>query len=210
MANIIRLHRDPHRDTQQLLPWYVTGRLDPADHDLVAAHLSDCAQCREELATERELAAGIAGLVLDGGADFSVLRRRIAPIRHEQGRRGAAFLRLLAWPGKFGWLLAGQVALAASVAMLLLPQGPPAPYHALGSTVAARPGNVIVIFRPDSREENLRRLLTAQRARLVDGPTAAGAYVLQVAPQDRDMILKALRGQQDIVLAQPLDGEGQP
>ena len=42
-----------HRDVERLLPWYANATLAPAERDLVYAHLSECAQCRTELAVLR-------------------------------------------------------------------------------------------------------------------------------------------------------------
>jgi hypothetical protein len=82
----------------------------------------------------------------------------------------------------------------------------PATYQALGKPqAAATVGNVIVIFRPDAREQDLRRILTLTGARLVDGPTPADAYVLRVSPDRRPAVITRLRAQREIVLAQPID-----
>jgi hypothetical protein len=149
----------------------------------------------------------MATLPLEAASGWNELRRRVtAPPRQGPFRRaGGAIGRALARPGKFGWLLAGQAALALSIAALILPDGNPGPYRTLGAAAVERTGNVIVIFRPDTREEDLRRMLNAGRARLVDGPTGAGAYVLEVPAAERGSILAVLREQPNVVLAQPLD-----
>ena len=53
-GQILHLEPDPHVATQRLLPWYLTGRLDTAEHDAVEAHLAQCPECRAELETERQ------------------------------------------------------------------------------------------------------------------------------------------------------------
>jgi hypothetical protein len=63
----------------------------------------------------------------------------------------------------------------------------------------------MVIFRPDATEADMRRILTAADARFVDGPTAAGAYVLKAPPRAKAQALALLRRQPQVVLAQPLD-----
>jgi hypothetical protein len=98
--------------------------------------------------------------------------------------------------------------------VLLAPSLRPAPaadgYHALGAPPAAEPGNVVVIFRPDTTEKTMREALQASGARLVDGPTQADAYVLRVPADARDAALSTLRGRREIVLAQPVDSAGAP
>lgn len=66
-------------------------------------------------------------------------------------------------------------------------------------------GDVIVVFRPDAQAQDLTRALRDSGARLVDGPTAADAYVLAVAPADRAAALAKLKADDDIVMAEPID-----
>ena len=58
---------------------------------------------------------------------------------------------------------------------------------------------------PQTSEQTFRETLNASHARLVDGPTAADAYVLRVSPGERDAALATLRRRPDITLAQPID-----
>src|ERR1700712_5091301 len=53
-GRILPLEPDPHVAVQRLLPWYLTGRLETAEHDAVEAHLAQCPECRAELETERQ------------------------------------------------------------------------------------------------------------------------------------------------------------
>lgn len=210
MGRIFRLHGDQHHETQQLLPWYVAGQLDPSDLANVEAHLSDCAECSAELQVERRLKAEVASLPLDVGMGWAELRRRLDRPKHRvTGEVGVPLLRGFLWP-RLGWILAGQVALVLLVVMLASPVGTPAPYGALGTAPTQTGGNVIVIFRPETSERDLRHILNASRARLVDGPTAANAYVLHVSAAERASALTTLRAQADIVLAEPIDTDARP
>jgi hypothetical protein len=67
--------------------------------------------------------------------------------------------------------------------MLLLarPGDDNASYRGLGATGHAQ-GNVVVAFNPDTPERELRRILQAAEARVVDGPTVTDAYVLAGSP----------------------------
>jgi hypothetical protein len=59
-------------------------------------------------------------------------------------------------------------------------------------------------------ERQFRSALNAAGARLADGPTAAGAYVLSVSEDRREASLNALRARADVILAQPIDNEAVP
>ncbi len=214
MGDIIRFNGDPHREIQVLLPWYATGRLDPAEQAQVEAHLGVCAECQGELGWERRLRAEVADLPVDLELGWAKLRQHLggAPARRRwsaalkarfTGRsRGAA-----AW---MAWALAAQFVVILCLCLALSPVARPARYRALGASPATRAGNVVVIFRPDIKERALRQTLIASHARLVDGPTATDAYVLRVPPDERDAILARLRRGGLVALAEPVDPAGAP
>jgi anti-sigma factor RsiW len=55
----MRLHDPVHRQTWDLIPWLVNDTLDDARRGIVETHLRECADCREELAFQRKVHAGI-------------------------------------------------------------------------------------------------------------------------------------------------------
>jgi len=205
MSNVIPLHGDPHETAQKLLPWYVTGTLDPIEQRLVEEHLESCVECSEELASEQRLRGKMAAIPPELPGEWAALRERdMASARAEAvGRRWPTFTR-----GGIAAIAASQIAIIGlGIGVYEMVARPDrAIYHTLSAPASGgAQGNIIVIFRPDSREQAFRATLTAVNARLVDGPTAAGAYVLSVAPDRRDQVLGDLRARADIVLAQPID-----
>lgn len=213
MAEIIRLRGSPHERAQQLLPWYVNGTLDPDEQAMVEAHLADCADCRADLASEQLLAREVAALPIDVEHAWSTLSDRIDAA--SPPRRLAEPVPFLRRKVAMGWALGGPLAAAAAVAFALAivpearsPAGPA--YRALGSAPTAQPGNALVMFRPDARDGDLRAALTAAGARIVDGPTASGAYVVRIAPDRRGKALEGLRAAPQVVLAEAIDPGSQP
>ena len=190
-----------------LMPWRVNGTLDEAEAALFDAHLAECAECRAELASEAALGAGIASMPVPEFAE----RTRAAPL--PAGARPAVRRRFLARRVPVGWALAGPAAAAAAVALFLAL--PPSAgraddqYGLLGSSDPAA-GNVIVMFAPDATERDLRAALEQAGGRIVDGPTASGAYVVQVGSAERPAALRRLRGADAVVLAEPIDTAGTP
>jgi hypothetical protein len=79
-------------------------------------------------------------------------------------------------------------------------------YHALGSAPEPTAANVIVIFRADATVDDVRDTLKAAGASIVNGPTDADAYLLHVDPKQRKTALSKLQADDDIQLAQPVDG----
>jgi Putative zinc-finger len=228
-GHIIPLRGDPHQRIQSLLPWFVTDRLDADERAEVETHLSACPDCRAEERLERRLAAEVAAMPVDVEQSWARLRARLERPSANRGPRSGRRLAA-AWRGLgrglggarpwIGWAMAAQ----AAVMVLLLgvvwprhgqPSGPASPgpgvdarYHTLGAAPSQRTGNVVVMFRPETSERDLRAALLADQARLVDGPTAAGAYVLSVPPASRDAILATLRQRSGVVMAEPIDPAG--
>jgi anti-sigma factor RsiW len=204
MADIIRLHGSLHERVEQLLPWYVNATLPAEERAMVDAHLAECAECRAELASERSLAAGIAGLSIETEQGWAAFEKRLDAAPLPTRLRPAPLWRRRIG---IGWTAAPLAAAAAVVLAVSLPGQTPAghTYTALGSTPTHPPGNVIVMFKPDTSERQLSTALSDVAGRLVDGPTATGAYVLRVAPGTRDAAVNRLRGNAQITLAEPID-----
>jgi hypothetical protein len=208
MARIIRLHDENHWELQRLLPWYVTGRLDPAEHDRVETHLAGCEECQEEVRFERTLAQSVKNLPLDEEVGWRRLARRLKAEPQRNGLPLAGPARAgAAWGG---WAVAACALIAVGVMVVLRQSGPSAAYHALGAPHSVSPGNMVVVFRPDTPERTIRTTLTAVGAHIVDGPTAADAYVLLVPGAQRNQALAQLRTRNTIVLAEPVDPGATP
>lgn len=217
MNTMRRPASDDHRDLQDLLPWYVSGQLDASELARFEPHLQACARCQAELKVQRQLETEIKRLPIDVEQGWSQMRRRLeqdAARTRRPARSAWAWLQPAGarangrgWGSGFatgpGLAMAGM-AMIASVAVLFT-YAPPARYHALSAAAAPSAGNVLVMFRPDTRERDMRDALAAHGARLVDGPTAAGAYVLQVPAAHRAEALARLRARADVELAEPVD-----
>ena len=206
MGDVIPMRKNPHDEVQELLPWYVNGSLTPDEAKRVEAHRAGCAECRSDLSAERQLAVAVANhsLECDGGWE------RMRGLLRQEGRAGAhsigRWLRKHVW---ISWAAAGPLAAAAALALVFLsvtPQQPVAPqYRALSAGGTTAQPNPIVQFEPGTRVTDMQRLLEVSKARLVDGPTTTGAYLLRVDQGKRELALQQLRDDQAISLAEPID-----
>jgi anti-sigma factor RsiW len=201
--------QDPHRDTEELLPWYVTGQLDQHEREAVERHLASCARCERQLRLERRLADEFRATTPDVELGWQRLRGRLEPPPPRRNR--AATLARRAWRVAsrpvVATALAAQLALVVTAGGLALYFAQPQQYHVLGSAPVPASANLVVVFKPDIREEQLRRLLDASDASFVGGPTDADAYLLRVPAEARNDALIKLRGRPEIVMAEPIDGE---
>jgi len=209
MGDIIRLQDELHARTQGLLPWYVNGTLDAAERAAVDAHLAQCEECTADVRREQALAVQIAELGIDTDHGWDKMRERMTRLPP----RASAPVRLLRRPVSFGWVVGAQLAAAALILAVLLPnrQDNPAPtYHVLGAAPTARGGNLLVQFGPEVTTRQVQAALARVDARIVDGPTVTGAYVLHVTETGRPAALKQLRGTPGMVLAEPIDQGSTP
>ncbi|MBA4748281.1 MAG: zf-HC2 domain-containing protein [Sphingopyxis sp.] len=199
---------DPHSETLLLMPWYLTGQIDDDEAVRIAAHLDNCAECNELLRAERDLqlTATAMPVTADVGWANMVSRLReeaigapaanVAPLRQPIARR-----RPDSWKKWFAVGIGAQVAFASVLMVTIFP----ARFVALGAADDPMKGNLIAIFAPDTTEAKMRELLRASSAQLVEGPTAANAYVLRVPADLRDTALKRLRAQKSVLLAEPIE-----
>ena len=201
---------ESHDQAEELLPWYATGQLDAADRALVEKHLASCARCQRQLAAERVLIQEFQSLTPEIETGWAQLRGRIVDQPRNRPALGAAlaeFWELLKRPAVAA-LATAQVAFVGIGAAILQWSSQPA-YVALGSTPVAASANVIVMFRPEAREADLRGVLATSGAALVGGPTEADAYLLHVPANARPAALEKLRRDSNVTLAQPIDGPDQ-
>jgi hypothetical protein len=208
MAEIFPFRPSEHESVQKLLPWFVNGTLSAHESGLVEAHISECDECHADLTLERQLAHDIATMPRNADDGWNALQSRLAIEAPRHVARSS--YRLLRRPVPLGWAMAGSLAASVAVAMAVQQNNvPEKTFHTLGSAPAAAGGEVIVLFRPDTTENQMRVILSAQGARLVDGPTAAGAYVLRI-DGDAARAIEALRQSNQIVLAEPLANDVRP
>lgn len=105
------------------------------------------------------------------------------------------------------WALAAQFAVIACLGVLLArPAADNGAYRVLGASAGG--GNLVVVFKPETSERELRRILQANHARMVDGPTVTDAYLLSVPDPQRARA--RLRAEPAVALAEALDGGGAP
>jgi anti-sigma factor RsiW len=200
--------RTPHDEAEELLPWYATGQLDAGERSRLEAHLSDCADCRGQLTIERRIVEQFQALTPEVNSGWARLKRRIeapvAPRRTPITEAAAEFWHILTRPAVAA-LATAQVAFVAFAATILPSMTTPA-YQALGSAPPPSSANVIVMFRPEATEFDIRGALNATGASLVGGPTPANAYLLHVPEKGRATALAKLRDDDEVTLAEPIDG----
>jgi hypothetical protein len=163
--------------------------------------------CRRELEAQRALQAALSTLPPDPEVTLALARMHQ---RMDTAARGPWHrLTQRFWHGSHPLLrgaLALQLIAILGLAAALVVRAPPA-YHTLSADPAvaqARTG-IAITFSDGLSEKEVRTLLTGLALRIVDGPTADGAYTLAVEAQRREAAMLALRGHPAVKLALPVN-----
>ncbi|HEX6573220.1 MAG TPA: zf-HC2 domain-containing protein [Steroidobacteraceae bacterium] len=214
-------------EAARLLPWFVTGRLDAADSARVEAHVASCVTCREDLEHERAL-HGLLHRVerpapLSASQGFQRVMARIdeteramrEPPPEASGRSPASPAREPRWIAAAVVVQALALALVGAALWRGADRSTDAPYRTLTSSPAAPTSDAArlrVVFAPGTTAQELASLLAAIDARIVDGPSPAGAYALALSGNAADEAtvtasLARLRADARVLFAEPIRAE---
>jgi len=209
-GRVLPLKGSEHTAIDGLLPFYVNGTLRGDELDRVKEHLTSCEQCRREVDWLRDVFAACEAIaptpdtpLVADTARIPALAGRIEP-RGWRGQISAGWAATQPWARM---LMAAQLAgLAVLGTMLASETRDEAPYRTLGAyTRAASTGDEIaVMFDPAITEGEMRRLLDSAGARIIDGPTATAAFVLEVPAGRSDAAVQKLRSDRKVLFAEPL------
>lgn len=204
-------------EIEMLLPWYATGRLDPADTAKVESYLARHPQLAQHLdlvrdEQEQAVAANEAlGWPSAGAADRLMARLPAAPRGGSPWRVGALFFQgvreFFAAPtaGGVRWAAAGVAALlavqTATIATLLL-KDRGGTYQVASGQSGTAGITALVAFTDQATAPAISRLLAELGANIVDGPKPGGLYKIRLRMEDGSQAearLRLLEERRDIV-----------
>jgi hypothetical protein len=205
----------PHRRAWDTLPWLVAGSASAEDAAQALHHLSECEECRAELAFHQRLHAGLqaqgprAEELPDPGAGFQRLAARLdAASGADAAAPTPAPASATPWTR---WLVAAVMVQAVGLGaagLVLFEHSHGGDFRTLSQAgVAARPATLRVVPAPGMDFAALRALLASTRMELVEAGPDGGS--LGLAPQDGQpattaAALQVLRSSPQVVLAEPL------
>lgn len=207
MADILRFQDSGHQRFKRLLPWYANRTLDEAERAEVETHLATCDACREEVNDLRAVADLLDRESADAAAEAAFTR--ISTRLDEPDRTALGALR--DWWRARGTpmlLVAQFVAVVGLSAALWRAHEAPAPdtFRTLAADGRTASSRIFTTFDPARSEADIRRTLLAAGARIVDGPTADGLYVLEaVAGGDTSRTLATLQADRAVTRADAVD-----
>tara|TARA_R110000850_G_scaffold16864_4_gene52279 strand:+ start:7546 stop:8238 length:693 start_codon:yes stop_codon:yes gene_type:complete len=191
MSNTPTNMEQEHLWAERMLPWQVNGTLSQADSERLQSHLRVCASCRRDLELESELASRVAvSPVVDYAPQASLARlmKRIdaeaqkkpvasdPPGLKRRTQRRASFSMTAA--------LAVQAAALAVIAVTVLwvatRPAPVAEYRTLSAAPATLDARLQVVFTDTSTAEQIRSTLSSIGGHIVDGPSRAGVFLIEI------------------------------
>lgn len=200
------------KDIHELLPFYVTGSLDSAENALVEKALKDDPSLEQEIKFLEKLRGEIKAQEFENSPGELGLKRLQKAIAAEKlkndpiARAKSKVTREQNW----GWR---AVAIAACLLLMvqtamnfsvwqggdLIAAGGPQITHAEGRIVN-------ITLAPGAQEENIRTLLLAVDASIVDGPSALGVYKLSI-PKDFAAAVEKLKAHKNLVESVDYDAQ---
>jgi anti-sigma factor RsiW len=186
---------------------YATGVLSAHERGEVEKHLEGCAECRAELAAIEALRSDLRGAYDREPGPGPRVRRAVFEHIDADGRdRVVPIGTKRRVPSLPRWAqLAALVLIVVQGGLLVRPTTEPV--VATGPVVArgleAQPTRLLISFNPNATEAQMRGVLEALGAHIVDGPTRSGEYRIELpAGEDPKRMadrLAAARAQGDLV-----------
>lgn len=213
---------DTHAEAWALLPFFANGRIEAADREWVEAHVATCADCRAELASQRQIAGqmnrdGAAPSVNDEQKSFNKLWARI-----EASESLAASTNVNAGTAHaprasraVRWLAAAVVVQAIGLGALgtnAMRDDAPADLYDTVATPEARldAPAVRVVFAPQATVETINTLLTHQGLSIVSGPGIRGNFTAELSPDavasgaSAESVAQVMSKDPNVSFAQPI------
>lgn len=201
-----------HRDAWDLVPWFVNGTLGAAERAAMERHLDECADCRGEVHSQRELMQAMRAQPQVEAMPRASLRRLWNRIdAHALPQRADATPSARRQPAASRWFAAAAagIVLALGATLVVLGPwraGPAAQYRTVSDQAASLPeGSIRAVFAGELTVSELQQLLQDARLRAVAGPTSSGVYTLAPASgSDTRAALEVLRAHPGVRFAEPV------
>ena len=187
------------------LPWYANGTLAEAEREQTVQHLKSCAACRAELDEIASLQTRLkTSYESQPGPSSEVVRSVLGAVTREAIARQEKQQSWSSWLGWFdqwfrSWLLIQWVPtlaatlLVAQLGLLLwIGVSPPQQGDVSTRSLSMQTATITIAFLPSATEEHIRALLQSVRGRVIDGPTIAGLYTIEVLAVDTSTAEKKL------------------
>ncbi len=191
-----------HRESIELLPWYLNSTLDEGQRSAVAAHLGECAECTRELEEIRATQAALMAQEEQAPSEFMLQRALAAIDEYEREKQTTLWSRMFR-PAFTRGLVFAQCALILMLGGLLYREIRNRDFTTLsGPGIGQGSGvRIAVGFEPGVTEESMRQTILSVQGKIVNGPSALGLYAVEtpVAPEKAEEVVRALQAKRGVV-----------
>jgi hypothetical protein len=193
------------------LPWFVNGTLKTTERVAAEAHLTSCLVCRREVVALKALQEIVSSRTADPRCEGALVRL------HERIDQAAEGRRVFPWAAVAVLVVvAGLAGLVAVDHGLVADYGARDAFTTLGArTVYTLDDDVMkarIVFKQDVTERQLRELLLAVDAELIDGPTPRGTYTIAMPrvlrTDDVRAAVERLRESRRVIFVEPIVSSG--
>jgi flagellar basal body-associated protein FliL len=207
-------------EIEMLLPWYVTGRLGPADLAKVDAYLAahphvarqlDLARAERDETVAANEALGLA----DPGATERLMASlpaarpgwaALGAVRGGLKQLGDLFVAPTAHAVRWAAVAAAVLLAVQAVAIVTLLNERGGTYQTASGAPAGNGIAVLVTFADEAKATAISQLLADFDASIVDGPKAGGVYKVRLRTEDRsqaarEALVRRLAERRDVVRA---------
>lgn len=211
-----------HRRAWHAIPWVVNGTASREDRALVLEHAATCADCRDELALQRDVQAAMddedalpwqgpphahdPGPALDqlwARIDQEDAQAQVQAVSASQSGRWARWLAAV--------VVVQAVGLTALIGLQWQQRSVAAPYLTL-SQAPIRPGpaTIRLVPSPEMRQATLQALLKAHGLRIVEVNEDGGIFGLAGGELAVEDTVARLRAEAGVLLAEPVGAAAPP
>lgn len=218
-----------HEEWVHLIPGYVKGKLTAAENAAVKQHLTNCDSCRQEASNCKALADSLpnpAESWQPSAAHFTNILAEVDEL--EAAKKGENSANTVApsgfvqrirqlfaqTPSPVCWTLAAEsLAFVILAAVMVLPgglkvnNGQTGVYETLSSaeTPISSSGRMLrVVFSDDITAKEMSELLLQSKTQIRQGPSAVGAYTIEIATEAAVQAESILRAHPKVKLVLPV------
>lgn len=226
---------DNHAEIAGLIPWYAKGTLSEEEQEIVRRHLESCGHCRQTLSECQTMAQAPPTVQTEWKPSPAHFNRVLAaldeleaneklpavelsnekPVKKQD--KSGFFRRLAALvsqtPALVRWTVVVEtLAIAGLIGFLVLPSQMGSlnryGFETLsdGEPTDRKVANVVrIVFTGDMSVKDLSELLKETKAQIRQGPSAVGAFTVEVAKDNVPQAMATFRSSKDVRLVLLMD-----
>lgn len=177
-----------HATVAELLPWFVNGTLNEADHALVDKHLKVCEECQSDLEQVLEMSAMFNAEKSDEIGTQNAARKKFeAALAHT--KKDSLFEPYGSSATKVMASVAGVFFIAA-VSMLFVPDE--TTFTTMSRSEPNHATVLQIVFRDGVTEDSIGDILMTEGRILLSGPSRLGVYRVSIGSGPGDELVRKL------------------